>query len=102
MNRFAEFMKARVSAEQNNPDFSLFDSIAIKPRRGSEFFSKARELSDFISGLNLPKEKNDRLIALMIDMTTISEKYALMQGIGMCIGNIEDWRDVFEESSLKS
>lgn len=102
MNRFTEFMKMRVSAEQNNPDFSIFDSIAIKSRRGPEFFTKAQELSDFVQDLNLPKEKNDRLVALMTDMTTIAEKYALVQGIGMCIGNAEDWRDVFEESGPKS
>lgn len=102
MNRFAEFIKARMSVEQNEFDLSIFDDIAIKSRRGPEFFNKAQELSDYIRDLNLPKDKNDRLVALMTEMTTIAEKHALMQGVGMCIGDAADWKDVFVVSGLKS
>ncbi len=53
---------------------------SIEIQRTPEFLEVAKRLSDFISGLPLTKEQNDRLIHEMIEQVQLAERAAFMQG----------------------
>lgn len=64
---------------------SIKDSqeAAITIERTDEFYSTARELSDFIAALPISREENDRLIALIIQQVQDGEQGAFYQGFHM-------------------
>lgn len=54
--------------------------IAIR-RDSEEFLSAAHALSDFISALNLPADKNNQLVGLIIAQVGAAEENAFRQGL---------------------
>lgn len=64
---------------------SIKDSqeAAITIERTEEFYSIARELSEFIKGLPLSQPDNDKLIALIIRQVQAGEQGAFNQGFRM-------------------
>lgn len=62
---------------------SIKDSqeAAITIERTEEFYSIARELSEFIKGLPLSQPDNDKLIALIIRQVQAGEQGAFAQGL---------------------
>lgn len=57
------------------------DAIAIE--RTPDFFQVAKQLSEFIYGLQLDQPTNDRLVALMVDQVQQAEKGAFAHGFRM-------------------
>jgi len=64
-------------------EYMDIDDAAIKIERTDDFHEAARELSDYIRGLDLPQPKNDALIALTIIQVQQAEKGAFAQGFRM-------------------
>ena len=65
---------------------------ALAVERTESFYSTARELSDFIAALPISREKNDRLIALIIQQVQDGEQGAFAQGLR--IGKeFADWKE---------
>ncbi len=56
---------------------------AITIERTEEFYSIARELSEFIKGLPLSQPDNDKLIAVIIQQVQAGEQGAFNQGFRM-------------------
>lgn len=59
------------------------EESAIKIERTEEFHEAARELSDYIRGLDLPKPQNDALIKLILAQVHHAGAGALAQGFRM-------------------
>lgn len=57
---------------------------SIKISRTEEF-KAAHELSDYIRGLSLSHEANDKLVALMVNQVNVSEQAAFDQGMELGI-----------------
>ena len=65
-------------------DFGQFrneQEPALAVERTENFYSTARELSDFIAALPISREENDRLIALIIQQVQDGEQGAFAQGL---------------------
>lgn len=56
---------------------------AIEAERTEEFYSIARELSEFIKGLPLSQPDNDKLIAIIIKQVQAGEQGTFNQGFHM-------------------
>ena len=54
--------------------FAKEDDCSFKVERSSEFFEKAKTLSNFINELPLTTEQNDTLINLIIEQVLEAEK----------------------------
>lgn len=77
-----------IGAEINAEDFVTVwnvitgdEDVMIRIRRTQEFFSTAREVSDFLKSLNLAKEENDHLVELMVKNVCAAEKGGFADGV---------------------
>ncbi len=57
--------------------------IAIQIERSEEFTIAARKLSEFIRGLPLTSEQNNRLVDGMVEQVLLAERGAFKRGFGL-------------------
>ena len=57
--------------------------VSASSGRGEEFFQVTGLLSDFISGLELPSEKHNRLAYLILDIVHAAESGAFQAGFAV-------------------
>lgn len=65
-----------------------YGDYEIKVPMSEESEAAALEASNYIAGLNLPKEQNDRMIELLVKHFSISKKDAFLKGfeLGVKLG----------------
>lgn len=66
------------------------NDYAVKINRSEEFNKMADILSQYIIGLNLPTDKNDELISLIIRQINIAEHDSFLQGFDKGVKFMKD------------
>ena len=82
-------------ANAENNSETLFQ---IDAGRTDKFYEAALELSDFVKGLPLSKQDNDKLVELITQQLQIGERDAFLYGMRLKI-DFHEWR---KQNALKS
>ncbi len=60
-----------------------FNDIEIVIEHGEQTLKAAKELSDFVAGLNLTHADNDKLIYLMREQLEVAEREQFLKGVDL-------------------